>query len=214
MNTCVPQREKYFSVNSNYTYIIASIPFLTRDFRPETGNCADILAWIRSQLEGRDKAQAEFVESLFEPDNLNGEFYSRAFSSKSRFVREFFGADLRLRNAKVRYLNASIGRPSDKDILEVEGAAKSDDAGALAEIFAPGKDLLERERMMDAFLWGKADELTRMSSFSLDNVLAVTAKLCIIKRWLTLDDKTGKEMLRRLVGDLRGTYGKIEFQTE
>lgn len=189
------------------------MPFLTPDFRPEGGDCSQTLTWIESQLDVKDRQQAMFVESGFRGENLCREFYLKAFSSKSKFVREFFGADLRLRNAKVRYLNAAIGRPDDKDTIIIDDAPQADDGALLKQIFAPGKDLLERERMMDGFLWDAADDLTRMSSFTLDNVLAICAKLCIINRWLTLDEQTGKEMLRRLVGDLRGTYGKIEFQT-
>lgn len=172
-----------------------------------------MLEWIRSQLDSKDGSVAQLVESGFDSKKLCKEFYIGAFSSRSRFVREFFGADLRLRNAKVRYLNEALERPLDKDILEVEEAPYGDDDKKFSAIFAPYKNLLERERMMDDFLWEKADEITRMSSFCLDNVLALIAKLCIINRWLTLDQETGKQMLRHLVGELRSSCGQIEFKT-
>lgn len=214
VNTCVPQRVKSFSVNNNYTYIIASLPCLSTTFRPESGTVTQMLDWIKSQLGPLDRERVEFVQTGFNPEKLDRDFYIRAFSSKNRFIREFFGADLRLRNAKVRFLNAALGRPADKDTIAPENAPDGEDKKRIDGIFSAERNLVQRERMMDDFLWESADSLTLMSSFSLDNVLAITVKLCIIGRWLSLDEESGRQLLRQLVGQMRSNYGNIDFNTQ
>lgn len=169
-------------------------------------------------MEGDELAWTDFVISGFTPSSLTEEFYSKALKSKNKFIREFFRADLKMRNAKVDYLNASLGRPAGTDRIDIPMEYDGDqiesglDEEAINQVFACG-DLLERERKTDDFLWKKADEIILFDDFTLSEVLAVVAKLCIIQRWLSLDEQTGRERLRALVHNVRGTYGKIEFET-
>lgn len=194
------------------------MPALRQDYVPSDGSCKSTIEWIRSQMEGEELARTDFVISGFTPSSLTTEFYNKALKDKNLFIREFFKADLMIRNAKVDYLNRALGRATgvDKiDIPEEDTNAQMDngmDSEAVREVFACD-NLLERERMIDDFLWKKADQITLFDDFSLSGVLAVVAKLCIIQRWLSLDEKTGRQMLRTLVSNVRGTYGNIEFET-
>lgn len=197
-------------MNNNYTYIIASIPALSPDSRFEGGSVMPLIGWIGSQLSDSDLKKLEFVCSGFKADNLDMDFYLKAFKSKDGFTREFFAHDLALRNAKVRYLNRELGRDKDKDVMALENAPEVDSA-ALDKIFGTD-NLLERERAMDDYLWATADNITLFKDFELAKVLAIVAKLCIIERWLALDENTGRELLATLVSGIRGTYGKIEFE--
>lgn len=199
-------------MNKNYTYIIASTPALDPSFRPSGDSVKSTVEWIVSQLDGKDAAGAALVKDGFCTDKLDREFYERAFKSGIPFIRDYFGADLRLRNAKVRYLNSQLGRPDGTDVMEIEGAPRADDAGRINAVFAE-KDLLAREKAIDDFLWETADSLTLFKWFRLENVLAIIVKLLIIERWMALDEEKGRELLRSLVTGVRGTYGKIEFNT-
>lgn len=194
------------------------MPALRPDYVPSDGSCKSTIEWIRSQMEGDELARTDFVTSGFTPSSLTEEFYRKALKDKNIFIREFFGADLKIRNAKVDYLNRALGRPDGTDRIDIpmedDGLRPDDgmDQDAVNKVFACD-NLLERERMIDNFLWEKADEITRFDDFTLSSVLAVVAKLCIIQRWLALDAQTGRQMLRTLVRDVRGTYGNIEFET-
>lgn len=200
-------------MNKNYTYIIASIPALDPSFKPSEGSVKSSVEWIVSQLDGKDAETAAFLMDGFSTDKLDKSFYEKAFKSHIPFIKNYFGADLRLRNAKVRFLNNRLGRPADTDIIEIENAPQADDSNRINAIFT-GDDLLARERAIDDFLWTTADELTLFKWFKFENVLAIIVKLMIIERWLALDEHKGRELLSwHLILKIRGTYGKIEFNT-
>lgn len=197
----------------NYTYIVASMPALSPDWRPEPGRCRAMLEWIKSQLSPDDAGIVEYVEQGFRQDDMPKEdFYRKAAVHRNRFVRSFFTADMYLKNAKVEYLNRTLGRPDGQDVLHIEDAGENTDRDRTEAIFR-NTDLLSREREIDGYLWEKADEFSLFEYFSLDNILAIAAKLCIIERWASLDYETGRKLLRQLVKEVRGTYGKIEFHT-
>lgn len=198
-------------MGGNYTYIVASIPVLSPEFKPDGGSCTGTLEWIDSQLGKADRQTLRMLRDGFDREKLTEEFYRTALQSKNKFIRSFFAADLNLRNAKVAYLNKALGREDGTDVIALP-CPESTDSALIAGIFAQ-KDLLERERAIDNYLWQKADELTLFEYFSLDKILAIAAKLCIIERWLALDETTGRQMLRTLVHDVRGSYGNIEFET-
>lgn len=198
-------------MNGNYTYIIASIPVLSPDFKPREGDCRKSIEWIGSQLSGRDLSGMETVTDGFRQEKLTKEFYAKALKDSNGFIRKFFTADLHLRNAKAAYLNRELGRPESRDTIDMEAAGENPDAEKMASIFT-GNDLLGREKAIDSYLWEKADELTQFAPLSLDKVYSTVVKLCIIDRWLSLDQETGREMLRKLTEDMRGGYGdKLEF---
>lgn len=170
-----------------------------------------MVEWIKSQLGKKDSAKLDFVRKGFMPEQLTEEFYRQALKADDRFTREFFAADLALRNAKVRYLNRALERPQDTDVMHIAEAPQPDRQDVIDAIFAGG-NLLERERAIDNYLWNRIDEITVMMNFRLENILAIVAKLCIVERWLALDEKAGRELLGKLVGDIRGSYGDINYE--
>lgn len=197
---------------NNYTYIIASIPHLEPGSRAfEGGSVMPMIDWIESQLGEADRKKCSFVRKGFTPSELNEDFYIQAFKARDGFTREFFAMDLALRNAKVEYLNKSLDRAPGTDVIKLENAPQTGSSAAIARIF-DGDNLLEREKAIDDFLWKAADEITLMKNFQLANILAIVAKLCIIERWLALDEEKGRELLSQLVSGIRGTYGTIKFE--
>jgi len=71
--------------------------------------------------------------------------------------------------------------------------------------------LLAREKGIDQFKWEKLNELTLFDYFSIEVVLAYTLKLKMIYRWMSLDEKTGKQMFDKLIQELKSS---LEFPKE
>ena len=211
---------------NNYEYIIAGLPFLSQDGR-EAPDTEAILADIREQLSAADAKTLDFLLSAYAPDMPDAAFYLEARRSRNRFVREFFALDLGVRNAKVEYLNRSLGRPEGTDIVNPALAADPD--GALNVTTVPinattvpmdedlpefdqkpevdaileTDDILGRERALDNFYWKAADALTVLDVFDLDLILAFVVKLKQVERWLKLDEATGRELFRKLVKEIK-----------
>jgi hypothetical protein len=137
------------------------------------------------------------------------------------FIREFFSFDRSVRNQKVRYLNNALGRDPEKDILnlrdpeaEETGLEPEDpefkESGRLQTILG-GSDILSRERGIDDLYWDKIDELTLFDYLNFDRILGMMAKMMIIRRWLILDEETGRAMFKKLVDEVRGTFKGVEY---
>lgn len=192
---------------NNYEYIIAGLPFLSRDGHenPDTGA---ILEEIRSQLSGRDNDTLSFLLRGYDPEALGKDFYLQAAKSRNRFVREYFALDLAVRNAKVDYLNRSLGRAEGTDRVQL--AEDGDDAAfeekALVDEILEGNDILARERALDDFYWKAVDAITVMDVFDLDVILAFVVKLKLVERWLRLDESAGRELFRKLVSEIKDNY--------
>lgn len=192
----------------NYEYIIAGLPALQQ--APTGASHADadrIMASIREQLSEKDNALVDLLLSGWDAESLDSAFYLKALNHRNRFIREYFAYDLNLRNLKVEYLNKSLGRPEDMDIVRLEGMDGSDFEGR-QEIMSvlKGADILKRERGLDDLMWKKIEEITIMDVFDIEVILGFIARLKIIDRWDKLDPDTGNELFRKLVEEIRATY--------
>lgn len=192
----------------NYEYIIAGLPALQQ--APTGASHADadrIMASIREQLSEKDNALVDLLLSGWDAESLDSAFYLKALNHRNRFIREYFAYDLNLRNLKVEYLNKSIGRPEDMDIVRLEGMDGSDFEGR-QEIMSvlEGADILKRERGLDDLMWKKIEEITIMDVFDIEVILGFIARLKIIDRWDKLDPDTGNELFRKLVEEIIATY--------
>lgn len=199
---------------SNYVYIISSLPVISSDAKSAEGLDTDaVIEEIREQLGESDNALLDTLTQGFVPDNLTADFYAKAVKSADRFIREYFLFDLNVRNAKAEYLNKAFGRPAGQDTicLSEDGNGEFEQADELDAIL--GKDdLIAREKGLDDLTWAKIEELVTFNYFDMDCILAFVARLNIIQRWLRLDEKTGREMFRKLVGDVRSTFKGVEFE--
>ena len=214
---------------SNYEYIIASLPYLTVDYHYADGQgFQDVVAEIRENLSEADCAEMDFLLKGFVPEELGADFYAAALRRKNRFLREYFRFDLNLRNAKVRYLNRELGRHIDTDVLTGRGSEDEQDLDidgyrfrggefeeeARVDAVLGGKNLLERERGLDDIVWEKVDALTTFHYFDLAVILGYLAKLHIVDRWLSLDEESGRELFRKLVTEVRGTFKGVDYKDE
>lgn len=194
---------------NNYEYIIASLPVLSQDVKPGEPSRDKLLDFIREQLSDKDNAMLDLLLRGHDESCLNEAFYKEALGSKDRFIREYFCFDLNLRNAKVRYLNRALGRPETQDIFwEPEGVFEEADAADRALNTA---DILGRERALDDLRWKKISEIGLFDYFNLDTILGFVARYQITRRWAVLDEEAGRELFRKLVEEVRGTFKGVEF---
>ena len=199
---------------NNYEYIIAGLPLLSPDARSAQVDADEVIAEIRSQCSKKDNALIDFLLEGYNQETLGRDFYLKALSHRDRFIREYFAFDLELRNAKVRYINRALGRAPMQDIVvldQSEDAELPEPDPEMDEVFI-ADDLIQRERRIDDFIWAKVDNLVLMDLFTMDRILAFIVKLRIIDRWMKLDENTGREMFRKLVDEIRGTFKGVEYE--
>ena len=205
---------------NNYEYIVASLPDITTGWKFGEKGPQDYIDEIVSLCSGKDRELIDFLMDGYMDESLNTEFYAKALTHKDRFISEYFRFDLNVRNAKVKYLNKALGRPSDKDVLTFTEDAPQAVLDAVAEEFEEAADLetvlnagdiLSRERGIDDLYWDKIDELTLFDYLNFDRIMGVIVKMMIIRRWLVLDEQTGREMFKKLVDEVRGTFKGVEY---
>ena len=210
---------------SNFEYIIASLPYLTADFKyPDQAGFNSVISDIKRDLDDHDCELVEFLLKGFGDKGLDADFYAEALRKRNRFLREYFRFDLNLRNAKVRYLNDQLGREPDQDVMtgfdedaedvDIDGfrfnGGEFEEAAKVDAILSQ-TDLVAREKGLDDVLWDKIDSLATFHYFDIDAVLAYIAKLRIVTRWLKLDEEVGREQFRRLIKEVRGTYTGVKY---
>ena len=204
----------------NYEYIIASLPDITTGWKFGDKGPEDYIEEITDLCSKKDRELMEFLLSGYLEENLNTEFYTKALVHSDKFIREYFRFDLNIRNAKVKYLNKALGRPADKDVLSFgedtdqrildAAEAEFEEAADLETILNSG-DILSRERGIDDLMWEKISNLTTFNYFDIDAVLGFITKLNIVARWYKLDEQTGREMFKKLVDEVRGTFKGVEY---
>ena len=204
----------------NYEYIVASLPDITTGWKFGEKGPQDYVEEIVSLCSKKDNELIDFLLSGYMDENLNEDFYTKALTHKNRFIREFFRFDMNVRNAKVTYLNKALDRPAGKDVLTFsEDApeavlmaveAEFEEADDL-ETILNSNDILTRERGIDDLVWDKISNLTTFNYFDIEVILGFIAKLNIVARWYKLDEQTGREMFKRLVDEVRGTFKGVEY---
>lgn len=214
---------------SNFEYIISSLPYLTLDYKYEDGQgFYTVLEEIKGNLGEKDTETLDFLLDGFNAKKLDADFYASALKSPVAFIREYFRFDLNLRNAKVRYLNRVLGRPDDQDVVTGLGTGEEEDLDIDGYRFTGGEfeedlkvqnalesaSLLDREQSLDDITWEKIDSLETFHYFDITAVLAYVAKLHIVDRWLALDEEKGRELFRKLVQEVRGTFKGVNYTEE
>lgn len=187
---------------NNYEYIIASLPVPGKDAGALDADA--LTAEILGLLSSQDQALASLLLESFNPDSLDSDYYIRAHKSSNAFIREYSAFDLKVRNAKVDYLNELLGRPQGQDIMPLpEGVDGEFDLRPEVDAVLSRTDILDREKGLDDLMWAKADELVEMHVLDLDVILAFIAKIKITDRWNKLDSETGRQLFRKLVQEIR-----------
>lgn len=206
---------------NNYVYIIAGLPDFTPDWKQGEKSIDDYLDQVKELLSAKDNAVLDFIMKGFDKEQLGLEFYKEAFAHRLGFIREFFRFDFDVRNQKVRYLNHALGRDAEKDVLKITDPEAEENGieqeepefkeSEKLQAILEKNDILSRERGIDDLYWDKIDELTLFDYLNFDRIMGVIVKMMIIRRWLVLDEQTGREMFKKLVDEVRGTFKGVEY---
>ena len=205
---------------NNYEYIVASLPDITPGWKFGEKTPEDYIEEIVSLCSEKDRETVAFLMDGYCDEKLNAEFYSEALQHKNAFISDYFLFDLNVRNAKVKYLNKALGREADRDVLTFgedaapavleKASAEFEEAAALEAVFAQA-DILSRERGIDDLMWEKISLLTTFNYFDINAILGFITKMNIVARWYRLDEQTGREMFKKLVDEVRGTFKGVEY---
>ena len=204
----------------NYEYIVASLPDITTGWKFGDKAPEDYIEEIVSLCSDKDRKLIDFLLSGYMEENLNIDFYAKALTHEDAFIKEYFRFDLNIRNAKVKYLNKALGRAADKDVLvfpedadqAVLNAVEAEfEEEADIETILNAGDILSRERGIDDLMWEKIGNLTTFNYFDIDAILGFITKLNIVARWYKLDEQTGRDMFKKLVDEVRGTFKGVEY---
>ena len=197
----------------NFEYIISSLPFLTADFKYAEGQgFGQVMEEIRENLSEKDAQALDFLLKGFQDSELTPEFYAEAEQQSLPFLRDYFDFDRNVRNRKVRYLNKQLGRPEEEDLVRLREEEPEFEQEATVDAALGEVDLISREKALDDIAWAWLDEYAMFHYFDLTAVLAYVAKLRIVNRWLALDEKKGRELFKRLVEEVKGTFKGVKFE--
>lgn len=196
----------------NYHYIITGLPELVLNADNKSFSYDAVRESVYNSSDEKDRRLIEWFDFGTDEDNLSSHFYRAAFKCKSRFIRHWFALDLEIRNRKVDYVAEKMERSGEQYKIIVESdvdlGLDEEQLQKLQGIFA-NRNILEKEQLLDKFKWDYISSLNGYGEFNMDVILAFLAKGRLIDRWNKLDRKTGEEMFRTLVDEVRGTFKGI-----
>lgn len=169
----------------NYEYIIASLPDLVLDFKAREFDYPSLVEDVKSLCSEKD---CGLIDILSDGPADGGR-------CPGRFLTEYFKFDREFREAKVAFLE---GHPYDN---------------SFAPVFSE-KNLIEREKKIDALYWQKISETVTFDVFTFDLILSILAKAKIVARWSALDQASGETLFRELVQEVRGTFKGVKIEEQ
>lgn len=200
----------------NYHYIIAGLPELFLNSENKGFNYDSIRESIYESSGDKERRFIEWFDFGTQEENLTPHFYRAAMKCKNNFIRKYFALDLEIRNRKVDFIAGKLGKEGEsyKVLANTNTGLEltEEQLQRLGDIFA-NKNILEKEQQLDKFKWDFITGLHPYGVFNMDIILAFLAKGKLIDRWNKLDRETGREMFRKLVDEVRGTFQGIENKT-
>lgn len=201
----------------NYHYIITGLPELILNADNKSFSYDPLREAVYYSCDPRDRRLIEWLEFGCNEQNLNPHFYRAAFQCKNPFIRSYFALDLEIRNRKVDFIRQKEGKHAESALtytilpgnyVPLEFAPE--EAEYLKKVFGT-ENILEKEQMLDKFKWDFLSAFNPYGVFNMNVILAFLAKGKLIDRWNKLDKKTGQEMFKKLVDEVRGTFTGIKI---
>jgi len=188
--------------------------------------------YMKKFLKAYEEEKFSTSDLLLE-DQLSRLYYEEMIQHPNRFLREWFGFNLDMRNVisglNIRKLKADLEDHSSifslKKMLNCENDVtekilKSEEPDFSLSFDLPwieqlltleNCDLVKFEQGVDNLRWEKVNELTLFSYFHIENILAFIIKLEIVTRWQNLDFDLGEITLNKLLTEMKTGYD-IEHQ--
>lgn len=201
----------------NYHYIITGLPDLILNADNKSFSYDTLREAVYDNSGLGDRRWIEWLEFGCKEENLNPHFYRAAFQCKNPLIRSYFALDLEIRNRKVDFIRQKEGKSGESALAyKIEPANyvplefTPEQTEQLKKIFGTD-NILEKEQMLDKFKWDFLTAFNPYGVFNMNVILAFLAKGKLIDRWNKLDKKTGQEMFKKLVDEVRGTFTGIKI---
>jgi hypothetical protein len=184
-----------------------------------------IVDFIKGYLKSQDGGESNSTDDedeepsvLLPVDRLASLYYAYAIKNGNKFVSKWFEMNLDVQNMLTALTCRQYGFDrkqyvvGDNDVAKALRESSARDFGLdydsleyLQEVqkIAEEKDLLARERKLDALKWNWLEERTFYQPFDIENIFAYVIKLEIIGRWAALDKTNGEETFRSIVGTMK-----------
>lgn len=152
-----------------------------------------------------------FERALFEA------YYADLAESGCKFLRAWGEFDRNLRNIAAAVAARESGRQvadvtvGGGEIVEQLKRSSAADFGLRGELLyvdavitavSDEKNIVEKERKIDAIRWSEAEQIVVFDFFNIDYILSYLVKVNIVARWSLLSPELGREMLNRLMREL------------
>lgn len=152
-----------------------------------------------------------FEKAVFEA------YYEDLAHSKCRFLNGWGEFDRNLRNIAAAVAAREAGRSvadvvvGEGDVVEQLKRSSAADFGLRGELqyidaviaaVSDEKNIVEKERKIDAIRWSEAEEIAVFDFFNINFILSYLVKVNIVARWTLLSPEVGREMLKRLMNEL------------
>ena len=169
--------------------------------------------YVEASDEDRDediKLDERFERAIFEA------YYAELADSKCKFLRGWGEFDRNLRNIAAAVAAREAGRTvrdvtvGGGEIVEQLARSSAADFGLRGELqyidaviaaVSDEKNIVEKERKIDAIRWSEAEEFVAFDFFNINYILSYLVKVNIVARWTMLSPEVGREMLDRLIAD-------------
>ena len=172
--------------------------------------------YVEAEDEVEDLEEAVVLTDSFERAIFDA-YYRDLAESKVEFLKSWGAFDRNLRNiaaaiaareAKRAVKVVTVGGGEIVEQLSRSSAADFGLRGELPYIDAviaavvDEKNIVEKERKIDAVRWSEAEAITVFDFFNINYILSYLVKVNIVARWTLLSPEVGREMLNRLIKDL------------
>jgi hypothetical protein len=173
---------------------------------------------VKNYVEAEDEDRDEdvvltdsFERAIFEA------YYTMLAESKCHFLSGWGAFDRNLRNIAAAVAAREAGRAvrdvtvGGGEIVEQLSRSSAADFGLRGELpyidaviaaVSDEKNIVEKERKIDAIRWAEAEAMTSFDFFTINFILSYLVKVNIVARWTLLSPEVGREMLNRLIKEL------------
>lgn len=182
-------------------------------FLPE-GIARVVKNYVEVEDEDRDEDVVltdSFERAIFEA------YYTMLAESKCHFLSGWGAFDRNLRNIAAAVAAREAGRAvrdvtvGGGEIVEQLSRSSAADFGLRGELpyidaviaaVSDEKNIVEKERKIDAIRWSEAEEIAVFDFFNINYILSYLVKVNIVARWALLSPEVGRQMLNRLIKEL------------
>ncbi|MCY1719534.1 DUF2764 family protein [Prolixibacteraceae bacterium Z1-6] len=179
------------------------------------------ITWMKKRDSKEFSIEAENI--------LHSLYYEFVLTTKNQFLKNWFLFELNTKNILTAFNCIHHNYELDEQLLQVpqndtvyslllnkrlkfelfeDEFPFSDQIFRIAESDAKS---IEKEKTLDRIKWDYLDEFTFFHYFTIEKILSFILKLMISERWMKLDTETGRQLLDRLINDLKTSY---EFPAE